>query len=59
MTKEVCISENEYQKLKEDKKIVETISNLDKSVVESINRSLRQASQGHIRIISTNKTRRR
>lgn len=52
MAKEVCISESEYKKLKEDEKIVETLSKLDNSVVTSINRSLRQASQGHIRRVA-------
>ncbi len=52
MAKEVCISEKEYKELKEDQKIVETISNLDNSVVKSINRSLRHASQGHIRRVA-------
>jgi len=51
MVKEVCISEKEYKELKEDQKIVETLSSLNNSVVKSINRSLRQASQGHIRRI--------
>ena len=52
MAKEVCISEKEYKELKEDQKIVETLSSLDNSVVKSINRSLRQASLGHIRRIA-------
>ncbi len=52
MTKEVCISEKEYKQLKEDQKIVETLSSLDNSVVKSINRSLKQASMGQIRRIA-------
>jgi len=52
MVKEVCISEREYNELKKDQKIVETLSSLDNSVVKSINRSLRQASQGQIRRVA-------
>ncbi len=52
MAKEVCISESEYRELKEDQKIVETLSSLDNSVVRSINRSLRQASQGQLRRVA-------
>ncbi|MBU1201468.1 MAG: hypothetical protein KJ583_02805 [Nanoarchaeota archaeon] len=52
MAKEVCISENEYRELIEDRKIVKVISSLDNSVVESINRSLRQASKGNLRRVA-------
>tara|TARA_Y100000310_G_scaffold294083_1_gene324242 strand:+ start:3806 stop:3964 length:159 start_codon:yes stop_codon:yes gene_type:complete len=52
MAKGVCISKKEYKELKEDQKIVETLSNLDNSVVKSINCSLKQASQGHIRRVA-------
>ncbi len=52
MEKQVCISQKEYKELKKDQKIVETLSNLDSSIVKSINRSLEQASQGHIRRIA-------
>jgi hypothetical protein len=52
MIKQVCISEKEYKELKEDKKIVDTLSSLDNSVVKSINCSLKQASQGHIRRVA-------
>jgi len=52
MKREVCISKKEYKELKEDQKIVRTISGLSNSVVRSINRSLKQASQGQIRRIA-------
>jgi len=52
MAKEVCISKREYNELKKDQKIVKTISSLDNSVVKSINQSLRQASQGHLRRVA-------
>ncbi len=52
MEKQICISQKEYKELKQDKKIVETLSSLDSSIVKSINRSLKQASQGHIRRIA-------
>jgi len=52
MVKEICISKKEYKKLKEDKKIVDTLSKLDHSIVSSINRSLKQASEGQVRRIA-------
>lgn len=52
MAKDICISRKEYKKLKDDEKIVDTISKLDNSVVKSINRSLKQASQGYVRRIA-------
>ena len=52
MAKEVCISKKEYKELKEDQKIVETLSSLDNSVVKTINRFLRQASLGNIRRVA-------
>jgi len=46
------IPKDEYAKLKEDSKIVDALSNLDRSVVESITRSVKQAREGKIRRIA-------
>jgi hypothetical protein len=52
MSSTICIPKDEYDKLKEDSKIVDALSKLDRYVVESITRSVRQAKDGKVRRIA-------
>ena len=49
MKSQICITKDEYERLKEDSKIVEAISKLDSDVVKSITTSLKQAHEGKLR----------